>query len=52
MNKRKKMANRKHARRVRRLEQRRQEALKAGAERLAKGRLRRLAGPPIPPVPQ
>lgn len=52
MNKRKKVANRKHNRRMRRLEQRRKEAIRAGAERLSKGQLHRLAGSPIPPVPR
>jgi hypothetical protein len=50
MNKRRKVAAHKHGRRIRKLEARRNEAIKAGAERLSKGRLRRLAGPPIPPV--
>ncbi len=52
MNKRKKVAMRKHRKRIRRLEERRKEAIRAGAPRLSKGRLKRLAGPPIPPVPR
>ena len=45
------MANRKHGRRTRSLEQRRKQALQAGAEQLSKGKLHRLAGPPIPKTP-
>ncbi len=52
MNKRKKVAMRKHRKRIRRLEERRKEAIRAGAPRLSKGKLKRLAGPPIPPVPR
>lgn len=52
MNKRKKMALRKHRKRIRRLEERRKEAIRAGAPRLSKGELKRLAGPPIPPIPR
>ena len=51
MNKRKKVANRKHGRRMRDLERRRKAAVQAGAERLSKGKLHRLAGPPIPAIP-
>jgi|GEM_PF-1598627 hypothetical protein len=52
MNKRRKVAMRKHRKRMRRLEVRRKEAIRAGAPRLSKGQLKRLAGPPIPPVPR
>jgi len=50
MNKRRKVATHKHGRRVRKLEARRKEALKAGAERLSKGKMRRLASAPVPPI--
>jgi len=50
MNKRRKVAAHKHGRRARKLETRRKEALKAGAEHLSKGRMRRLASAPVPPI--
>lgn len=49
MNKRKKVAARKHRRAQRRLLERRQEAIEAGAKQLSKGKLHRVVGPPIPP---
>jgi hypothetical protein len=49
MNKRKKVAARKHRQAMRKLAERRKAALSAGAERLSKSSLRRLAGPPIHP---
>jgi hypothetical protein len=52
MNKRKKMVMRKHRRRMRRLEERRKEAIRAGAPRLSKGRMKRLTGIPVPPLPK
>ncbi len=50
MNKRKKVATHKHGRRERKLEVRRKEAIKTGAKRMSKGKMRRLASAPVPPV--
>jgi hypothetical protein len=50
MNKRKKVAQRKHRKRLRRLRERRKQAIEEGAEDLSKGEMRRLAGPPVPPT--
>lgn len=52
MNKRKRVAMRKHRKRMKRLRERRQEAIKKGAPRLSKGQMKRLIGPPVPPVPE
>jgi len=49
MNKRKKFAARKHRKAQKRLLERRQAAIEAGAEQLSKGKLHRLVGPAIPP---
>jgi len=49
MNKRKKVAARKHRHAQKKLVARRQEALRAGAKPLSKTRLSRLIGPPIHP---
>lgn len=49
MNKRTKVAARKHGQAQRKLTLRRQEALKAGAKRISKSKLHRLVGPPIHP---
>ena len=50
MNKRRKVAIHKHGRRERKLEVRRKEALKAGAKRISKTKMHRLASAPVPPV--
>jgi hypothetical protein len=50
MNKRKKVALHKHGRRERKLEVRRKNAIKAGAQPLSKGKMRRLASAPVPPI--
>jgi len=52
MNKRKKTAMRKHRHRARRLEERRREAVKAGAQIRSKGRMKRLTGDPVPVPPK
>jgi hypothetical protein len=49
MNKRKKIANRKHRKRMKRLRERRQDAIREGAPELSKGQLKRKIGPPVPP---
>jgi len=52
MNKRKKAAMHKHRRKIRRLEERRRQAVKAGAQLLSKGRMKRSAGVAVPRLPE
>jgi hypothetical protein len=52
MNKRKRVANRKHRKRQNRLRERRQASIEAGAEPLSKGEMKRLLGAPVPPKPK
>ncbi|MBN1483596.1 MAG: hypothetical protein JXA37_02645 [Chloroflexia bacterium] len=49
MNKRKRVAMQKHRKRIKRLQERRQAAIKAGAEPMSKGEMQRKIGPPVPP---
>lgn len=52
MNKRKKAVMHKHRKRMKRLRERRQERIKAGAPELSKGQMQRRLAPPVPPEPQ
>jgi hypothetical protein len=52
MNKRKRVANRKHRKRMKRLRERRQAAIEEGAPELSKGQMKRKIGPPVPPEPE
>jgi len=48
MNKRKRVATNKHRKALKRLRERRQEAIKAGAQPLSKGQMHRKVGPAVP----
>ena len=51
MNKRKRVAMNKHRKALKRLRERRQEAIAAGAKPLSKGQMRRKIGPATPEKP-
>lgn len=52
MNKRKKVAWRKHRKATRRLQERRQAAIEAGAQPMSKGKMQRKIGAAVPPEPK